>query len=115
MTNGKLTTWFIVRWLEKHPTHRAKAPKTASFPACEAAACGTLYVNMSGWQRSDWTIYNERGKRVRFRKRAELRKIGELGAVERLTATASNGRYPRTLASNNTSETFDVFIRERKP
>lgn len=134
MTNGKLPTWFIIKWLEKHPTHTANAPDVKGywFPwtattsdvapgfvprvVLRAIIAGCATASATIPHRSDWTIYNERGKRVRFKRKPELRKVGELGESERLDiGTWTNGRHLRVIATNNTSKTFDVFIRERKP
>lgn len=108
MINGQCPTWFVVKWLEKHTMHRAKAPKTQSFPACEAAACGTLYVNMSGWQRSDWTIYNERGKRVRFKRRKPTMTVPPYGTLT-MRSRIRIGEVLKAL-----DKPLDVFVRERR-
>jgi hypothetical protein len=86
--NGTCSTWFVLKWLEKHPNHTANAPNTSSLWPCEASTNGihcefrTMWPEGYDYQkegsppfrrgsppfRNDWTIYNEHGRRVRFKR-----------------------------------------------
>jgi hypothetical protein len=82
MKNGECPTWFVVKWLEKHPMHTANAPETSD--AFESGATTTGYTvafwtnTGSGWERcapfrNDWTIYRGDGKPVRFKRKTKAR------------------------------------------
>lgn len=122
MINGKCPTWFVVKWLENHPTHTAKAPDSHDMWPCTASTDGMHFGFKTDWppeygfeddnappHRSDWTIYNERGKRVRFRKREPRLIVPPFGTL----TVRSGTRTIEVLKALNA--TLDVFIRERKP
>ncbi len=81
MENGKCPTWFVQKWLEKHQNHTAKAPNTDTFLLCEASADDTHVQYLTEWPpgsppiRNDWTIYNEHGRPVKFKRRNSIREI----------------------------------------
>lgn len=114
MKNGKCPTWFVVKWLSKHPTHTADAPRTEQLPDAKASASslsswanGNVHVAITGWERSDWTIRNERGRKVRFKEKPELRRIGCVETGQELSINGISGL-------NTSDSVVDVFIRERK-
>lgn len=122
MVNGKLETWQVIKWLSSHPTHTAKAPKTKEEERFKCLAEDYAHVSKGilGLDvvfgahniRSDWTIYNERGKRVRFKRKRKLERVGEL--PERRRIFVVGGSITTCLYSNRSDRPVDVFIRERK-
>lgn len=80
MKNGKLPTWFVVRWIETHPKDTARAPETDVLHATDAEMAydesdmSELGVSFSflgvclpyARKRSDWTICDENGQPVRL-------------------------------------------------
>lgn len=81
MVNGKLETWQVMKWLKKHQKHRGKAPETEGAASSDFAFVskdrkGTPVVVGAARVRSDWTIYNERGEPVEFKKKRRAVKTG---------------------------------------
>lgn len=84
MVNGKLKTWQVVRWLEKHPKHTASAPATA--PSFDASTPDFAFVSTDRMgapvivgvarYRNDWTIVSERGIPVKFKQKQRAVKTG---------------------------------------
>lgn len=88
MVNGKLETWQVMKWLKKHPKHRGEAPETDSRRAqrVNTALRGEVVFGFMsktrGWvgdsfpsHRSDWTVYSERGLKVKFKRKAVSRAV----------------------------------------
>lgn len=95
MTNGKLPTWFVVKWLSKHEDYRAEAPDTFLLYPCTATTDGihigfvTHYPSddeeglVSQHQvdapiRNDWTLYRHDGKMARVKRRTKPRLVGTI-------------------------------------
>lgn len=89
MVNGSLETWQVMKWLKKHPKHKGEAPETDNRRAqrVKTALRGEVVFGFlsraRGWvgdsfpsHRSDWTIYNEHGEPVEFKKKRRTVKIG---------------------------------------
>lgn len=125
MKNGHLETWQVVRWLSKHPTHAADAPDTAmKYPA--RVRVGVKYLvfetRFDGvWEtdnapdlRDDWTIRNERGRKVRFKKKARIVDTGvPVNREDLIRVCSRNGDhvFARIVV---TGKGGTILIRERK-
>lgn len=117
MTNGKCPTWLVSRWLEKHPTHTASAPETANLPQVTAfitdCGRGTPVIVGTHIVRSDWTICNERGKPIRFRKKPETILKAKLHLGEQLVVQDANNHFKRQMLGNlATGPALTVLIRK---
>jgi hypothetical protein len=120
MTNGQLPTWFVLRWLEEHPGHIAKALNIAYLWSCVASRNGERVTLLSrrlpGLDLSeniplplcnDWTLYRADGNPVRFKKRYPLKHAGVLNNAEVLRIGEATWR------SSAVDVEFDIFVRER--
>jgi hypothetical protein len=80
MINGKLPTWFVIKWLESHPMDRAESPDVAdTWPQIVARYSKDFWVVVftgDHWEsiyrgaapiRNDWTIYRNRSTPIRFK------------------------------------------------
>lgn len=76
MKNGECPTWFVVKWLGEHPKHTANAPETEGILTSEFAFAsmdrkGTPVIVGATLVRSNWTIYDEHGSKVDFKRKRE--------------------------------------------
>lgn len=136
MENGKCPTWFVQKWLEKHQNHTAKASNTNEFCPSEASTDGRHVEYLTEWPpdfdsdtdgsppiRFDWTIYNEHGRPVKFKKKPNRSTI--TGSHESLPAgldcigAVLNGMEVQidgiVVHTNRTGECLRVYIEIATP